>query len=171
MQLNINDSFFDGASDTVLQDMRTMIDRVLVARGKGEKPRLSVPSYMELVDLGSTQLTDLIDNATEARRCCDMLADVAVLAVWRVGLPQNLPVFTEETEGWLLHFTVDSKMEKFEMRALVSGLWGSGMQLTEQVADAFEATKEYLSRVHFPQTEVQYKLECVTDLDNNVIAS
>ncbi len=170
MQLNINDSFFDGASDTVLQDMRTMIDRVLLARGKSETPKLATPSYMELIDLGSSQLTDLIDNAIEARRHCDMLAEVQVLALWRVGPPQNLPVFTEDTEGWLLHFTVESKMEKFEMRALASGLWGSGLQLTEQITDAFEATKEFLTKEHFPDTDAQYVLECVTDLTGAVVA-
>lgn len=170
MQLNINDSFFDGASDTVLQDMRTMIDRVLVARGKGEKPKLATPSYMELADLGSMRLTELIENAQEARRHCDRLADIEVLAVWRHTGEEARPIYPEGLQAALLHFTVETVMGVFEMRALVRGLWGSGMALSDQVEEAFYEVKSFLSDKHFPDPATPFTLQHATDLDNNIIA-
>lgn len=168
IQLDINDDFFNGASTETLQQLRQMLDRVLSSRDKGEAPRLDLPTEEVLMELGSTHLTGLIERANAARRHCDMLAEVEVLAIWRHD-DKNLPIFPEDLDAALLHFTVETVMGEQDMRALVKGLWGSNMRLSEQVQEAFQIVEEYLRRKEYPYPDTPIRLDCATDLGNGVI--
>lgn len=168
IQLDINDDFFKGASTESLKQIRQMLDRVLSSRDKGEEPRLDLPTEEALMELGSTHLTGLIERATAARRHCDMLADVEVLAIWRHD-GKNLPIFPDDLDAALLHFTVETVLGEQDMRALVKGLWDSNMRLSKQVEEAFQIVEDFLRQDEYPYPDTPIRLTCATDLGGGVI--
>lgn len=135
---------------------------------------MSLPTDEQLSALIISELKELIKRAERAIDMQSTVASVKLIALYHLdGVEDDRMKFPEDLDASLLHITVHcdgSGPLGDRYHALVSGLWGSGLCLTEQVEHAFTLARALLYREKgINETNSRVVLECATDLGYGVI--